>query len=268
MDLSDQGISSTDLASLHLFACNIAREAGDLTYNYFRRGVKVNRKEDDSPVTKADIEAEQLLRKAIEQEYPEHGIIGEEFDNVRTDARIQWILDPIDGTQSFIHGIPLYTTLIGIMVDDHPVSGIIYAPATREFCEAYKGGGARLNGKSCMVSQQDDLAKATLLSGDTKLIREYGFADAFGELVDAAAIHRTWSDAYGHMMVATGRAEIMFDPVLNTWDAAPLLTILTEAGGSYTDMQGKPDITGGNGLSCNKALASTVWDILGVTSAR
>lgn len=265
MDLPTQGISSTELASMHLFACDIARKAGDLTLAYFRRGVKVERKEDQSPVTKADKEAEQLLRDAIEKEYPEHGIIGEEFGEVRTDANIQWILDPIDGTQSYIHGIPLYTTLIGIVVDDEPVSGIIYAPATNEFCEAYKGGGARLNGKSCSVSEQDDLAKATILSGDTKFIRQYGFEHEFGQLVDKAAMHRTWGDAYGHMMVATGRAEVMFDPILNTWDAAPLLTILTEAGGNYTDLQGNPTIKGGNGLSCNMALKTNVWDILKVS---
>jgi myo-inositol-1(or 4)-monophosphatase len=226
--------------------------------------LRIERKSDDSPVTKADREAEQMLREAIEMEYPQHGIIGEEFGTVREDARVQWILDPIDGTQSFIHGIPLYTTLIGILVDGQPVSGIIYAPAMREFCEAYHGGGTRLNGKICTVSEVDSLADASVMSGDWKFIRQYGFDVEFAQLIDQAALHRTWGDAYGHMMVATGRAEIMFDPILNTWDAAPLLTILEEAGGSFTDMQGNPIISGGNGLSCNKHLRTHVADLLNI----
>jgi myo-inositol-1(or 4)-monophosphatase len=114
------------------------------------------------------------------------------------------------------------------------------------------------------VSDVNDLTQASIMSGDWKFIRKYGFDEDFAQLIDRAALHRTWGDAYGHMMVATGRAEVMFDPILNTWDAAPLLTILTEAGGSFTDMKGNPTISGGNGLSCNKHLQSHVGELLNV----
>jgi myo-inositol-1(or 4)-monophosphatase len=169
---------------------------------------------------------------------------------VNPDARVQWILDPIDGTQSFIHGIPLYTTLIGVLVDGQPTVGIIYAPAMDELCDAAIGHGTRLNGVPVRVRQTTDLSQATLITTDQRNIARYGRIDVVDALIAEVGLHRTWGDAYGHMMVATGRADIMIDPILNIWDAAALYPCVMEAGGVYMDANGKADIRSGNGISC------------------
>lgn len=250
-----------DLDHLLEAAQLIARKGGEHTLKYFNKQFKVDYKSDDSPVTAADRETEALMREAIMQQFPDHGILGEEHGRHNENSRIQWILDPIDGTLSFIHGVPLYTTLIGVLVDGDPVVGVIYAPARDELCAAARGRGAYLNGASCRVRECDDLSQATFLSTDVTSVKDYGFEEPFRKLLDEVYLHRTWGDAYGHMLVATGRADIMFDPVLNLWDAAPLLTIMQEAGGSFTDVRGNATIKTGNGFSCTKDLLEPVKTI-------
>ncbi len=240
------------------FAIYIARSAGKNTLSHFRNGVQVDRKADDSPVTIADREAEKWMRDRITETYPEHGIIGEEFGIQGENRSVQWILDPVDGTHSFIHGVPLYTTLVGVTIDGEPEIGVIYAPVTDELCEAALELGARYNGQDCRVADVRSLSRATLLSTDVTTIREQGLFGKFENLLDSCRLHRTWGDAYGHMMVATGRADIMFDPVLNLWDAAPLLPILQESGGVFLDLKGRASIDGGNGFSSNEVLAGNV----------
>ncbi|MDZ7715601.1 MAG: inositol monophosphatase family protein [Balneolaceae bacterium] len=253
-----------DLAKVHDAAIKIAKMGGDHTLNYFNKNVEVQRKDDDSPVTIADQQAEEVMRKEIERLFPNHGILGEEHGKTNEESSVQWILDPIDGTKSFIHGVPLYTTLVGVLVDEKPVTGVIYAPALGELCDAAKGKGTRLNGKPCSVRPCDSLDEATFLSTDATTSSEFGFGNEFQALLDKTRINRTWGDAYGHMLVATGRADIMFDPVLNIWDAAPLLNIMQEAGGIFCDVHGKETIHTGNGISCSKELLS---DVLGVFSS-
>lgn len=251
-----------DIDSIHQEAMDIAREGGEHTLKYFKKSLEVERKSDDSPVTIADREAESIMRTVISERFPEHGIIGEEHGRTNEDSPIQWILDPIDGTKSFIHGIPLYTTLIGVLVEDEPVVGIIFAPALDELCEAAKGKGTRLNGEQCHVRKCSDLSQATFLSTDVNSPSKFDYGDSFQSLIEKTRIHRTWGDAYGHMMVATGRADLMFDPVLNIWDAAPLLTILQEAGGVFCDTSGNETIQSGNGLSCSRELLQDVLEVL------
>lgn len=230
-------------------ATEYAKYGGDHTLNYFRKGLQVIRKSDDSPVTIADKEAELLIRERIMAEYPDHGIIGEEYGIHNPDARVKWILDPIDGTISFIHGIPLYTTLIGVLVDDIPVVGVIYAPAMDEMCVGSPELGTTLNGKAVRVRKCASLSQATLLTTDRKNIRKYNFEAKISEIMKEVAVDRTWGDAYGHMMVATGRADVMFDPILNIWDAAALMPVLQGAGGEFIDIHGQPSIYTGNGIS-------------------
>lgn len=239
-----------DTDHLHRNAIGIARKGGDHTLNYFRKAVDVERKQDDSPVTVADREAESIMRESIESLFPDHGIVGEEFGTVREESPVRWVLDPIDGTKSFIHGVPLYTTLVGVLVEDEPVVGVIYAPALDELCEAATGKGTRLNGESCRVRECSDLSEATFLSTDVTTHHRAGFQEPFENLLQHTRLHRTWGDAYGHMMVATGRADLMFDPVLSIWDAAPLLTVVREAGGVFSDVRGEETIQTGNGISC------------------
>jgi histidinol-phosphatase len=243
-------------------AIDFAHLGGQHTLKYFRKGVEVIRKQDASPVTLADQEAEWIIREKILEKFPDHGIIGEEHGKVNPDARIQWILDPIDGTVSFIHGIPLYTTLIGILVDNKPVAGVIYAPAMDEMCEGSPETGTRLNGSSIQVRTCDSLNEATLITTDRKNIRKYGFDEKLSTLMKNVRVDRTWGDAYGHMMVATGRADIMFDPILNIWDAAALLPVIEGAGGVFMDVHGKADINTGNGISVVPELKQSVLDII------
>ncbi len=242
------------LSELRESASEFAKAGGDLTLNYFKKDYRLEFKNDDSPVTNADREAESVIRKLIKEKYPTHGIIGEEFGSENEDCDIVWVLDPIDGTQSFIHGVPFYTTLIGILVKGEPKVGVIYAPALNELVSAAIGEGCTLNGKECKVRRCDHLDKATFLTTEVSTFEEYNHFDAFKELLGKIRLHRTWGDAYGHLMVATGRADIMIDPILNIWDAAALLPIVTEAGGSYTDLNGQPKIETGNALSTNNVL--------------
>lgn len=230
-------------------AIEYAKHGGDHTLNYFRKGLQVIRKSDDSPVTIADREAELLIREKIMAEFPDHGIIGEEYGTHNAHARIKWILDPIDGTISFIHGIPLYTTLIGVLIDEKPVAGVIYAPAMDEMCAGSPELGTTLNGIPVQVRKCVSLSEATFLTTDRKNIRKHNFESSINEVMKAVAVDRTWGDAYGHMMVATGRADIMFDPILNIWDAAALMPVLQGAGGEFVDIFGKASIYTGNGIS-------------------
>jgi histidinol phosphatase-like enzyme (inositol monophosphatase family) len=230
-------------------AVNFAKIGGDHTLTHFRKGLQVIRKSDDSPVTIADREAELLIREQIISKYPDHGIIGEEFGILNPDARIKWILDPIDGTISFVHGIPLYTTLIGVLVDEVPVAGVIYAPAMNEMCVGSPQYGTTLNGNPVKVRSCHSLAEATFLTTDRKNIRKYGFESKINAIMNHVGVDRTWGDAYGHMMVATGRADIMFDPILNIWDAAALMPVLQGAGGQFIDVNGDANIYTGNGIS-------------------
>ncbi|MEQ8523124.1 histidinol-phosphatase [Gracilimonas sp.] len=242
-------------------ATEIAKIGGHHTLKYFKQNVEVISKDDDSPVTIADRETEQIIREEILKRFPDHGIIGEEYGKTNEDSNIKWVLDPIDGTKSFIHGIPFYTTLIGIIVDDKPQVGIIYAPALEELCAAAIGHGATLNGEPCRVRDTNKLEDATLLVTEIFRFKEMGQQEVFEELMTKTKLHRTWGDAYGHMMVATGRADLMYDPELNIWDAAALLPVMQEAGGVFSDIEGNETIFSGNGFSTNKALFPEVMKI-------
>lgn len=243
-----------------------AKEAGNHTLNYFKKGVQVIEKFDDSPVTIADREAELLIRKRIEETYPNHGIIGEEFGTKEGSEPITWILDPIDGTKSFIHGVPLYTTLIGVLAENKPLIGVIYAPAAAEIAYACKGLGAFYNDNPTHVRACDSLSKATFYTTELSFIYAYGFKNFFDVAHEQCKLHRTWGDAYGHMKVAAGQADLMFDPILNIWDAAALAPIIEEAGGVFSDTKGRFSIHSGNGFSCSPALFPHIINLLEKTT--
>lgn len=252
---------NTDLQQLQDAAIEFAKAGGNSTLQYFNKSFDLQFKGDKSPVTNADRESEQIIRKLINEHFPGHGIIGEEFGVENEENEIVWVLDPIDGTQSFIHGVPLYTTLIGILIKNKPKVGVIYAPATGEMVAAANGLGCSLNGEKCTVRTCNSLNDATFLSTEVSTFEAYGHSAAFNRLLDKSRIHRTWGDAYGHMLVATGRADIMIDPVLSIWDAAALLPVITEAGGSFSDLSGKETISTGNALSCNSLLKNEIVTI-------
>jgi len=261
---------SQDLKARLDFAVRIAGEAGERTLRHFRDGaLLVERKQDDSPVTVADREAEEHLRAEIERGFSEDGILGEEFGESPGRSGFRWILDPIDGTKSFIHGVPLYTTLVGVEHANRGVVGVIFAPATGEMAFAAMGHGAWYSNSGetpqpAAVSQVGEISEALLLTSEVASFRRHRKVDAteaFLRLQDATRLSRTWGDAYGYLMVATGRAEIMIDPIMSVWDAAAVQPILEEAGGRFTDWQGEPTIYSGEGVATNGHLHEHVLAI-------
>lgn len=257
-------LSRRDLTGRLELAVDAAREAGRITLQHFRReDLEVQRKGDDSPVTAADRQAEQHLRTRIAETYPEDGILGEEFPERPGTSGFRWILDPIDGTKSFIHGVPLYGVLIGVEWGGQSVVGVNLIPALDECVYAAKGQGAwYVTGgdppKPAKVSECSRLCEALFLTSEVGTFDEAGRRDVFDRLQAATRLTRTWGDCYGYLMVAVGRADLMVDPVLNVWDAAPFLPILEEAGGTYTDWQGRPTIHSGQGIATNGRLLEAV----------
>src|SRR5436190_711575 len=258
----------TEIAERLQFAVEIAREAGEVTLRHFRRAdLAVERKADHSPVTIADRSAEELLRQRIGEYFSGDAIIGEELGEQAGETEFQWVLDPIDGTKSFIHGIPLFTTLVAMLQNDEPVIGVIHAPALGETVYAAKGAGcwylcgAALKPKSARVSHVATLSEGLLLTSEIEGFREHRRSDAldvFMRLQRTARVARTWGDGYGYLLVATGRAEVMIDPIMNLWDAAPLLPIIEEAGGHFSDWNGNPTIRAGESLATNGRLFDQV----------
>lgn len=260
-------MSASELQSRLELAVAAARTAGDLTLRYFQRedlGVEI--KADDSPVTVADREAEQLLRKQIAAAFPHDGILGEEFGEQPGTSGYRWILDPIDGTKSFIHGVPLYGTLIGVERDGRSVVGVIHIPALGETAYAALGGGAwYVRGtnapKRAQVSKKK-LSDGLFLTSEVKNFHNIGRPDAYEKLQKAARITRSWGDAYGYLLLAVGRAEVMVDPMMHVWDCAALQPVIEEAGGTFSDWQGVPTIhspnaVATNGINRDEALAIT-----------
>ena len=259
--------NTADLKPLMDFAVDIARGAGEITLRHFRGSFAVDRKADGSFVTVADREAEAYLRERIGKAFPDDAIIGEEAGERAGSSGRCWILDPIDGTYSFVHGVPLYGVLIGLEIAGEPSVGVVNLPALGELVHAGRGQGCVLNGKPAKVSTTQSLEKALLLATDFGYAMRTGFAPAVAEMQRRARTHRTWGDCYGHVLVATGRADVMLDPVMNVWDCAALLPILEEAGGSFTDWSGRRTIRGGNAISTNGVLLREVLEIVAANRA-
>lgn len=249
-------------------ARSAARQAGLLTLDFFRKDIAVQRKADNSPVTDADRGAEQLIRRLISEKFPEDAILGEEFPEKPGNSGYRWILDPIDGTKSFITGVPLYGTMIGVEFQDKPLIGVVDFPALDQRIFACIGGGAWVvQGDEvpfpARVGLFTSLGEGTFLTSQVDTFDRRGAADAFKRLEKIAYITRTWGDCYGYFLVATGRAVAMVDPELNVWDAAALLPIMVESGGVFTDWRGEPDIRSGDAVGTNPTVLPEVLAILG-----
>jgi histidinol-phosphatase len=250
------------LSALLDFALDAAWQAGRITLGYFQSGVAVERKGDNSPVTIADKQSEQKLRSLIQQHWSDHGMIGEEYGEERGTSSLTWIIDPIDGTKSFIHGVPFYAVLLALTDGDQSLVGVAHFPALNETVYGARGIGCFWNGRRARVSSVSELKDAALMASDIDSFERRGKGAAWSRLVESTYIQRTWGDAYGYALVATGRAEIMLDPVMNVWDCAPFGVILEEAGGTFTDWQGKPTIYGGEAISTNGALFDSVMQVV------
>ncbi len=244
-------------------ALDIARRAGDRTLRYFQSGPEVEIKADASPVTVADREAEQLARELIEKRFPSDGIVGEEFGRTNAGAERTWILDPIDGTLSFVQGVPLYGVLVAVEQGREAIVGVMHFPALNESVYAAVGEGCWWNGATARVSETASVEEALVVCTNAEEIERRGHRSGWDLLRERARMVRTWGDCYGHALVATGRAEAMIDPILARWDAAALKPIIEEAGGRYTDFSGNDTQHSDSGISTNDALAVEVRRILG-----
>jgi myo-inositol-1(or 4)-monophosphatase len=238
------------------FATEIAFRAGRQALSYFQTGVEADRKEDLSPVTIADRAGEELLRRLIHERFPGHAVMGEEM-GASGDSRHRWILDPIDGTRSFVRGVPLFGVLVALEIEGEPVVGVCYLPALDEMVAAGRGEGCRWNGRPARVSSVSSLENALVSLTEPATLSDMhpGFWE---RLKKKAGAIRGYSDCYGHVLVATGRAEVMLDPVMNVWDNAAFLPILEEAGGTFTDWSGRRTIDGGSAISTNGVLRDAV----------
>ncbi len=246
------------------FAAQAAYEAGRLTLGYFgTAAASPETKPDDTPVTVADREAERVMRSAIRQRYPRHAIIGEEFeDEGEEGASHRWVLDPIDGTKAFVRGVPLYGVLIGLEIKGRCEVGAAYFPALDEMLYAATGEGCYLNGRRVRVSDTERLADGIVCFTDAKGFEKYGREAEWRRILSSAGEARGWSDAYGHALVATGRAEAMLDPAMNPWDCGPFPPILREAGGYFGDWSGSETIYGNEAISTTQALLSEVLRLI------
>lgn len=254
------GGTEPTLRTLLDVAVEAAYLAGKRTLAYFNTGIAPEIKADNTPVTIADKEAEQILRREIGRAFPDHAILGEEYGETAGSAPYRWIIDPIDGTKSFIAGVPLYGVLIGVEAEGEPAVGVIYLPALDDMVAAANGLGCAWNGRPCRVSEISSLAQAQVVT--SSIVRCQQRSDAFDRLAAQTRFQTTWGDAFGYALVATGRAEVMIDPVLNPWDCAPMIPILREAGGHFTDWRGNSSVHNGDGAATNAALHDAVLDIL------
>lgn len=244
-----------DASGLLAAVAELAGLMGSTALSYFHTSLHTDTKADGSPVTIADRNAEQDARAWIERRFPGDGILGEEFGETRPGAVRRWIIDPIDGTKSFIRGVPLWGSLVAVCEGPNVLAGAACYPALDETVAAAPGQGCWWNGGRCHVSPVADIAVATLLTTDDRFLDHAARGERWRALAARAAVERSWGDCFGYLLVATGRAEAMVDPVLSAWDAAPFLPIITEAGGVFTDWKGQRTIHGGSAIATNHHLA-------------
>jgi histidinol phosphatase-like enzyme (inositol monophosphatase family) len=243
-------------------ALEVARTASLVAFRYYKRDLDVETKRDGSPVTLADRAAEQLAREWIHARFPADAILGEEFGETPGSSGRRWLLDPIDGTKSFVRGVPFWGTLVAVVEGADVVAGAAAFPAVEEYIAAAPGEGCWHNDARCRVSEVRTLADATVLCTDDRSFPSAERRAGWDRLSATAGLSRTWGDCFGYLLVATGRAEVMVDPVLNPWDAPMFLPIIEEAGGIFTGWSGKRDAFAGDAIATNAKLARLARDVL------
>lgn len=249
------------LATILEDAVRFVEEAGDITLQWFQGTAMAEIKADGSPVTAADRASEQHLRKKLSEKFPGFGIVGEEFGEENAGAQRRWLIDPIDGTKSFVCGVPLYGVLLALEIHEQPVLGVVHFPGLEETIAAAHGQGCWWNGARASVSTVEKLEEARILTTDPMAMTRAPWRDGWDRLTSTAAergLVRSWGDAYGHALVATGRADIMVDPRVARWDISPLIPILAEAGGLVYSRAGDTGAHLREAISSNPELARRV----------
>ena len=250
-----------ELIELKKFCKLLVDESGNIIRQYFRTGVNIESKADLSPVTIADKKAEEKMRELIMKEYPAHGILGEEFGDHNSNAEYRWVLDPIDGTKSFICGTITFGTLIALMKNNEPVLGVINQPILNEFLIG-DNKISELNGRITKVRECKDLSSAVLLTTDHLDIGKYQNIKAFENLMHKVKYYRMWGDCYGYYLVATGYADIMIDPIMNTWDLMALIPVIRGARGVISDYQGNDPVQGNSIVATSGSIHNAVIKII------
>ena len=242
----------------------VAALAGAEALKHFRAPLDVEAKADGSPGTRADRDAERVVRSWVEQRFPEDGILGEEFGETRPGAQRRWLVDPVDGTRAFVKGVPLWGTLVAVAEGERVLAGAAEFPALGERLEAARGEGCWWNGTRCEVSRVSRLADATVLATDVGFLKTPERGQRWRALATRAANARTWGDCYGYLLVAIGRAELMADGRLSPWDAAALQVAVEEAGGVFTDWSGRSTAFSDGAVATNAVLAAELRRELGI----
>jgi myo-inositol-1(or 4)-monophosphatase len=253
--------SVNELIEFKKFCKLLTESSGKNISKYFRTNIGIETKSDDSPVTIADKTTEEKLRELIMKEYPEHGILGEEFGKHNEGAEYQWILDPIDGTKSFICGAITFGTLIGLMKNGKPILGVFHQPILNEFLIG-DNTETLLNASKVNVNDVTNLEQAVLLTTDHLNIEEFQNLLNFEKLMRKVKLYRQWGDCYGYYLLASGFAQIMIDPIMSVWDTMALIPIIRGAGGIITDYQGNDAVTGESIVAATPNIHSEVIKIL------
>jgi myo-inositol-1(or 4)-monophosphatase len=258
-----------DLAPYRKFMVELAHRSGDFIRPFFANPeLEVDLKADLTPVTAADRGAEQLMRRMIREAFPGHGIVGEEFGSENPGAEFVWTLDPVDGTKSFAAACPLFGTLIALTRGGAPVLGAIHQPVLRQLVvgdgretvlnpDASGAGGRPVRVRNC-----PRIEDATLLTTSLANVSRHRNRPAFDALADRAKLFRTWGDCYGYLLVATGWADVMCDPVMHAWDIQALVPVIRGAGGVITDWHGGDPVGADSIVAAGPALHGAVIEAL------
>ena len=232
-------------------ALDAARAAADVIRGFYQRNVKIEVKADKTPVTEADVRSEEAIRDLLTRRFPSYGFYGEETGKSAMDAESVWLVDPIDGTKSFVRECPFFSTQIALMRGGRFVLGVSCAPAYGELAWAERGGGAFLDGKRIEVSQVGSLDGAIVSSGNLKTLAASAAWSRFGELIGGVNRIRGYGDFVHYHLLARGALDVVIESDVNILDIAALTVIIEEAGGRFTDLGG-----GAVGLATTSVLAS------------
>lgn len=252
-------MSQPSLRELLDVATEAAHAAGTRALGYFKVGehaLGIERKGDDTPVTVADRSAETVCRDVLSRYFPTHKITGEEHPDQGSDDRYTWIIDPIDGTKSFIYGVPLWGTLLGCLVDGKPSVGVIYCAGLDEMVAAADGEGCWFNGRRAKCSDVARIEDAAIST--TSITRAIDRSGAYRDMADRAKLNRGWGDAYAYLSVAMGRTDAALDPKVSVWDVSPYPPIFREAGGHWGNWNGESDIKGNDSFACAAGLKDEI----------
>jgi histidinol phosphatase-like enzyme (inositol monophosphatase family) len=243
----------TNILEFSKFARHLAEQAAKVIRPHFRKPIQITLKQDTSPVTLADKNGEAVMRDLIHKQYPDHGIIGEEFGNENETAEFVWVLDPVDGTKSFISGALSFGTLIGLLFQGQPLLGVYYHPVLKDLLLG-DNRHTTLNGKNVRIRQTDSLDTATLLATDHTHFDRFDNGEPFNALVRNVGLYRNWGDCYGYFLLCSGYADIMLDAKMNLWDIAALIPLVRGAGGIITDLFGDDPLKGDSIIACGRSL--------------